>query len=220
MPRVLVVEDEPALSRMLGQVLDEEGFEVRLEATGDRGLATALAWRPAALILDLALPGMDGIDLCRELRARRLPTKVIMLTARDSVPDRVRGLNAGADDYVVKPFAIEELLARLRAQLRGAFGAMLRVGDLTLTPDTLEVRRGDRRIQLSAKEFRLLELFMRHPQQVLARQQILDQVWGYEAAPSSNVVDLYVHYLRAKVDEGEPHRMIHTVRSVGYVLRP
>lgn len=220
--RVLVIEDEVALGRLVTRVLSEEGFQALLELSGDGGLATALEVRPEAVILDLSLPGMDGLEVCRELRARALTMPVIMLTARDAVPDRVRGLDAGADDYVTKPFAIEELLARLRAQLRrgGPSQEVLRVADLTLEPATRAVARGGDEITLTAQEFSLLELLMRHPRQVMTRQRILDHVWGYDASPASNVVDIYIHYLRDKVDRDHEHKLIHTVRSVGYVLKP
>jgi DNA-binding response OmpR family regulator len=220
--RVLVVEDEVALGRLVARVLREEGFQALLEHTGDAGLARALEARPEAVILDLSLPGMDGLQVCRELRARALTMPVIMLTARDAIPERVRGLDAGADDYLTKPFAIEELLARLRAQLRRGSPAqeVLRAGDLTLEPDTRIVTRAGKEVALTAQEFSLLELLLRHPRQVMTRQRILDHVWGYNAAPASNVVDIYIHYLRDKIDRGHQRGLIHTVRSVGYVLRP
>jgi DNA-binding response OmpR family regulator len=220
--RVLVVEDEVALGRLVARVLREEGFQALLEHTGDAGLARALEVRPEAVILDLSLPGMDGLRVCRELRARALTMPVIMLTARDAVPERIRGLDAGADDYLTKPFAIEELLARLRAQLRRGSPTqeVLGIADLTLELDTRIVTRAGREVTLTAQEFSLLELLLRHPRQVMTRQRILDHVWGYNAAPASNVVDIYIHYLRDKIDRGQQRRLIHTVRSVGYVLRP
>lgn len=221
-PPVLVVEDEVALAHLLAGVLREEGFAPLLEYTGDGGLATILRERPAAVVLDLSLPGMDGVEVCRRLRAHGLTMPVIMLTARDTVPDRVRGLDVGADDYLVKPFAIEELLARLRAGLRrsGIQGERLQVADLTMEVASRRVVRGGNDVQLTAQEFALLELLMRHPNQVLSRQRILDHVWGYASVPSSNVVDIYIHYLRDKVDRDRPRKLIHTVRSVGYALRP
>ncbi len=219
-PRVLVIEDEVALARMLERILREEGFQPELALTGDSGLEAAIAGLPDAVILDLSLPSIDGLAVCRHLRARALTMPVIMLTARDDVPARVRGLDAGADDYLTKPFAIEELLARLRAQLRRERGPeRLEFGDLSLEPVTRIVRRGVREIQLTAQEFSLLELLLRHPGQVMTRQRILDHVWGYNANPTSNVVDIYVHYLRTKIDRGQTRPLIHTVRSVGYVLR-
>jgi DNA-binding response OmpR family regulator len=221
-PRVLVIEDEVALGRLVERVLLEEGFQALLEHSGDGGLATALQVRPEAVILDLSLPGMDGLQVCRELRARALTMPVIMLTARDGVPDRVRGLDAGADDYVTKPFAIEELLARLRAHLRRGSSSqeVLRVADLTLEPAARAVTRAGAELSLTPQEFSLLELLMRHPRQVMTRQRILDHVWGYDATPASNVVDIYIHYLRDKVDRGHERKLIHTVRSIGYVLKP
>jgi DNA-binding response OmpR family regulator len=220
--RVLVVEDEVALGRLIARVLQEEGFQALLEHTGDTGLARAVEVRPEAVILDLSLPGMDGLQVCRELRVRALTMPVIMLTARDAIPERVRGLDAGADDYLTKPFAIEELLARLRAQLRRGSPAqeVLQIADLTLEPDTRVVTRAGKEVTLTAQEFSLLELLLRHPRQVMTRQRILDHVWGYNAAPASNVVDIYIHYLRDKIDRGHQRALIHTVRSVGYVLRP
>lgn len=218
---VLIVEDEAALAGFLESVLLEEEFEPVVEQRGDTALRTALELQPDAVILDLALPGLDGLDVCRELRARGFLVPVIALTARDAVPDRVLGLDAGADDYLVKPFAIEELLARLRAQLRRGEHPVerLQIGDLVLEPDTRLVRRGDRDVELTVQEFNLLELLMRHPNHVMTRQRILDSVWGYDAAPSSNVVDIYIHYLRDKIDRGEDRPFIHTVRTLGYVVR-
>jgi two-component system response regulator MprA len=221
-PDVLVIEDEVALGRLLARVLEEEGFEARLERRGDIGLRAALDRPPDAVILDLALPGQNGLEVCRRLRTRGIRAPVIMLTAWDTVPDRVNGLDAGADDYLTKPFAIEELLARLRSQLRrgGQPPERLQVADLVLEPDTRLVVRGRRDVALTSQEFRLLELLMRHPNQAMTRQRILDHVWGYDAQPASNVVETYVHYLRNKVDRGHDRPLIHTVRSVGYAIRP
>jgi DNA-binding response OmpR family regulator len=221
-PQVLVIEDEVALGRLLARVLDEEGFDARLEQRGDTGLEAALHHPPDAVILDLALPGRDGLDVCGQLRTRGIRAPVIILTARDAVPDRVAGLDAGADDYLTKPFAIEELLARLRSQLRrgGQTPERLQVADLVLEPDTRLVLRGERDVALTSQEFRLLELLMRHPNQVMTRQRILDHVWGYSAQPASNVVETYVHYLRNKVDRGHERPLIRTVRNVGYAIRP
>jgi DNA-binding response OmpR family regulator len=219
--RVLVIEDEVALGRLVERVLREEGFQALLEHSGSGGLARALEVRPEAVILDLSLPGLDGLQVCRELRARALTMPVIMLTARDAVAERVRGLDAGADDYVTKPFAIEELLARLRAQLRrGSPGQeVLRAADLTLEPATRIVTRAGRDVTLTAQEFSLLELLLRHPRQVMTRQRILDHVWGYDATPASNVVDIYIHYLRDKIDRGFSRPLIRTVRGVGYTIK-
>jgi two-component system response regulator MprA len=222
MSSVLIIEDEVNLSRILARVLEEEGFQALVEYRGDRGLETAVASAPDAVVLDLSLPGMDGLRVCRELRARGLRMPVIMLTARDTVPDRVRGLDHGADDYLVKPFAIEELIARIRAQLRraGQPAERLVVADLVLEPGARRVRRGGQELSLTAQEFDLLEFLMRHRGQVMSRQRILDHVWGYEAVPVSNIVDIYIHYLREKVDNDHKAKLIKTVRSVGYVLRP
>ena len=221
-PTVLVIEDESVLGQMIERVLREEGFAPVLERRGDTGLDAALARPPEAVVLDLTLPGLDGLEVCRRLRQRGLRTPVILLTARDAVPDRVHGLDAGADDYLTKPFAIEELLARLRSQLRRAEAPRdrLEVADLVLEPAARTVTRGGRPIELSAQEFALLELLMRHPNQVMTRRRILDHVWGYDANPASNVVDTYVHYLRNKVDRGQPVALIRTVRSAGYVIVP
>jgi two-component system response regulator MprA len=220
-PHVLVIEDEVALGRLIARVLDEEGFDARLEQRGDTGLQAALHHPPDAVILDLVLPGQDGLEVCGQLRTRGIRAPVIILTARDAVPDRVAGLDAGADDYLTKPFAIEELLARLRSQLRrgGHTPERLHVADLVLEPDTRVVQRGQRDVALTSQEFRLLELLMRHPNQVMTRQRILDHVWGYSAQPASNVVETYVHYLRNKVDRGHDRPLIRTVRNVGYAIR-
>jgi len=217
---VLVIEDDAALAHMIARVLGEEGFQARIEVSGERGFATADAMRPDAVILDLSLPKLDGLEVCRQLRAGGLGMPVIMLTARDAVPERVRGLESGADDYLTKPFAIEELLARLRVQLRrGKAAERLHVADLVLEPAARIVMRAGTEIHLTAQEFGLLELLMRHRNQVLTRQRILDHVWGYDASPASNVVDIYIHYLREKVDQGHAKKLIKTVRSVGYTLR-
>lgn len=220
-PTILVVEDQQALARLLEKVLAEEGFLVRLAFDGPVGRDAALAEPPDAVILDVSLPGLDGLAVCRAIRARGLRMPIVMLTARDAVPDRVAGLEAGADDYVLKPFAFEELLARLRTHLRrsGVAAGPLRVADLVVDPDAHSAIRAGRPIELSAQEFALLELLARHVGQVLTRDRILEHVWGYDAEPSSNVVDLYVHYLRRKVDHGFDAPLIHTVRGVGYVMR-
>ena len=221
MSSVLIIEDEVNLSRILARVLEEEGFHALVEYRGDSGLEAAVANVPDAVVLDLSLPGLDGLQVCRELRARGMRMPVIMLTARDAVPDRVRGLDQGADDYLVKPFAIDELVARIRAHLRraGEPAERLVVADLVLEPSARRVRRGGKELNLTAQEFDLLEFLMRHRGQVMSRQRILDHVWGYDAAPASNIVDIYIHYLRDKVDNGHGAKVIKTVRSVGYVVR-
>lgn len=220
-PRILVVEDEPALGSLIECVLEEEGYQPHLERRGDMALDAVIAEPPSAVILDLSLPGMNGLDVCREIRSRSLNIPVIMLTARDTVPDRVRGLDSGADDYLTKPFAIEELMARLRAQLRKSTAnpEPIEIGDLLLDRAARLVSRAGIEVTLTAQEFGLLEFLMSNPNVVLTRQRILERVWGYDAAPASNVVDIYVHYLREKIDKGQSRKMIQTVRSVGYVLR-
>ncbi len=220
-PLVLVVEDQAALARLVERVLGEERFRTQLAFDGPTGLEAALGGAPDAIVLDISLPRLDGLGLCRAVRSRGLRMPIIMLTARDAVPDRVAGLEAGADDYVTKPFAFEELIARLRAHLRRegrALGA-LRVAGLVLDPETHRVIRDGLEVPLSSQEFRLLELLMRHVGQVLTRDRIIEHIWGYDAEPSSNVVDVYMHYLRRKIDRGFDRPLIHTVRSVGYVLR-
>lgn len=220
-PSILVVEDELGLGRLICRVLNEEGYEARLESRGDSGLAAALGEPPTALILDVALPVLEGLEVCRTLRQRGLRIPVLMLTARDSLMDRVAGLDAGADDYLVKPFAFEELLARLRALLRRGVAEPDRigVGDLVIDSGSRRVWRGDREIALSALEYRLLEVLVRHAGWVLTRQQLLDHAWGYDAAHASNIVDTYIHYLRRKIGDTARTRLIHTVRSVGYTMR-
>jgi two-component system response regulator MprA len=222
--KVLVVDDEPQLRRALQRALKLEGYEVSLAADGEEGLAAAgEAPAPDAIVLDVLMPKLDGLEVCRALRADGNQTPVLMLTARDAISDRVDGLDAGADDYVVKPFALEELLARLRALLRRSDGAgadePLAYADLTLDPSTWEVRRGDRQIELTKTEFGLLEQLLRHPRQVLTRSQIFEAVWGYDFGPRSNSLEVYVGYLRRKTEEGGEPRLIQTVRGVGYALR-
>ena len=218
--RVLVVDDEPAVRTALERALVLEGYEVDLAVDGGEALHKVAAEAPDALLLDVLMPGVDGLEVARRLRADGDRTPILMLTARVGVGDRVEGLDAGADDYLVKPFALEELLARLRALLRrsGADGSgqVFRFADLTMNTGTHEVRRGERRIELTRTEFQLLELFLRNPRQVLTRSLIFDRVWGYDFGPASNALEVYVSYLRRKL--GEP-RLIHTVRGVGYVLR-
>jgi two-component system, OmpR family, response regulator MprA len=221
--RVLVVDDEPQLRRALERALKLEGYEVSLAADGAEGLAAMSSSPYDAVVLDVLMPNRDGLSVCRELRERGDRTPVLMLTARDAVQDRVDGLDAGADDYVVKPFALEELLARLRALLRRSNGngpdAQLSYADLTLDPATREVKRGDREVELTKTEFALLEHLLRHPRLVLTRSQLFEAVWGYDFGPRSNSLEVYIGYLRRKTEEGGEPRLIQTVRGVGYSLR-
>ncbi len=219
--RILVVDDERPVRDALERALRLEGYEVELAADGQEALLSLARRSVDAIVLDVLMPVLDGLETCRMLRRRDDKTPVLMLTARHEVTDRVAGLDAGADDYLVKPFALEELLARLRAILRRSAGGDGQLGfaDLTLDPGTREVRRGDRAIELTRTEFLLLELFLRNPRQVLTRDVIFDRVWGYDFGPASNSLEVYVGYLRRKTEaEGEP-RLIHTVRGVGYALR-
>ena len=221
--RILVVDDEPAVRASLRRALALEGYTVELAADGSEALELLVRSSPDAIVLDVLMPHVDGLELCRRLRAAGDRTPVLMLTARETVPDRVAGLDAGADDYVVKPFALEELLARLRALLRrvepdGRDG-VLRFADLTLDPATREVRRADRPIELTRTEFLLLELFLRNPRQVLTRSLIFERVWGYDFGPTSNSLEVYVGYLRRKTEAGGEPRLLQTVRGVGYALR-
>ena len=217
-----MVDDEPAVRTALERALRIEGYGVELAEDGLEALQRLAAHTPDAVVLDVLMPNVDGLEVCRRIRAADDHTPVLMLTARDAVGDRVAGLDAGADDYLVKPFALEELHARLRALLRrvGVNDAgSLRFSDVTMDTGTREVRRGERRIDLTRTEFLLLELFLRNPRQVLTRSVIFDRVWDYDFGPRSNALEVYVSYLRRKLEaDGEP-RLIHTVRGVGYVLR-
>ena len=219
----MVVDDEPAVRDALRRALRLEGYDVALAADGAEALSQlADGARPDALLLDVLMPGMDGLEVCRRLRRSGSRLPVLMLTARAEVSDRVSGLDAGADDYLAKPFALQELLARLRALLRrsGAEdGDALRFADLELDPRTREVRRGGEEIELTRTEFSLLELFLRNPRQVLTRSLIFERVWGYDFGAGSNSLDVYVGYLRRKTEAGGRPRLIHTVRGVGYALR-
>ncbi len=220
--RVLVVEDEARMARLIKRGLEEEGHAVDVASDGPDGLWMATENGYAAIVLDLMLPGFDGVELCRRLRTRGLWVPVLMLTARDAVGDRVRGLDAGADDYLVKPFSLLELAARLRALARRddrARPAVLAAGDLSLDPATKQAWRGRAELQLSPKEFSLLEFFLRHPGTVLTRSQIVEAVWDFAYDASSNVVDQYVAYLRRKVDVPYGRHDIETVRGMGYRLR-
>ena len=223
MTRVLVVDDEPAVRRALERALALGSYDVALAADGEEAL-DALAQAPAdAVILDVAMPRLDGLEVCRRIREAGDRTPILMLTARDAIDDRVEGLDAGADDYLVKPFALRELQARLRALLRrtgeDSEQEVLTYADLVLDPIAHEVRRGERLIELSKTEFLLLELFMRHPRQVLTRSTIFENVWGYDFGATSNALGVYMGYLRRKTEAGGEPRLLHTVRGVGYVLR-
>jgi DNA-binding response OmpR family regulator len=220
---ILVVEDERRLAYLLRRVLLEERHTVDLAHDGEAGLDLALSDTYDVVILDLMLPGIDGIEICRQMRAERVMAPVLMLTARGAVEDRVMGLNVGADDYLTKPFAMEELLARINALLRRRDlhydeSLQLTVSDLSLDLVRHEARRSGRVIELTAKEFALLEYLMRHPGQVLTRTQITDAVWRYDLDALSNVVDIYIHYLRDKIDQGFSRPLIKTVRGVGYKI--
>jgi two-component system, OmpR family, response regulator MprA len=221
--KILVVDDERAVRDSLRRALELEGYEIELAADGNEALARLdAADEPDAVILDVLMPGVDGLEVCRRVRSAGKKLPVLMLTARTEVEDRVAGLDAGADDYVVKPFALEELLARLRALLRRTAdgdGEVLRFADLELEPATREVRRSGRAIELTRTEFSLLELFMRNPRQVLTRSIIFERVWGYDFGFGSNSLDVYIGYLRRKTEAGGEPRLIQTVRGVGYALR-
>jgi heavy metal response regulator len=219
--RVLIVEDEPGIAHFVRQGLSEAGYAVDVAWDGEQGLDYALAASYDVLVLDIMLPKMDGLQLLRELRRRGHTTPTLMLTARDRVDDRVQGLDAGADDYLVKPFAFPELLARLRALLRRPplqLGTILSVGDLEMDTASRQVRRNERPIQLSHREYAVLEYLMRHPNQVLTRTQIGEHVWNFDFFNESNVVDVYIGYLRRKIDRGSEQPLIHTVRGVGYCI--
>ncbi|WP_374688236.1 response regulator [Promineifilum sp.] len=217
--RILVVEDEPGIARFIRQGLTEAGYAVDLAEDGREGLDYALAANYDVLVLDIMLPRMNGLDLLRELRRRGDKTPTLILTARDTVDHRVEGLDTGADDYLVKPFAFPELLARVRALLRRPplqMGTTLHIGDLEMDTATREVRRSGHPIELSPREFAILEYLMRHPGQVLTRTQIGEHVWNFDFYNESNVIDVYVGYLRRKIDNGHALPLIHTVRGVGY----
>ncbi len=219
--RVLVVDDELAVRTSLHRALNLERYDVDLAEDGRQALERIAATRYDAVVLDVSMPMVDGLEACRRMRAAGDRTPVLMLTARDSVDDRVAGLDAGADDYLVKPFALRELQARLRALLRRVDGPAdeLRFADLRLEPATRDVWRGDRRLELSRTEHALLELFLRHPRQVLERSVVFEQVWGYDFGATSNVLGVYMGYLRRKTEAGGEPRLLHTVRGVGYILR-
>ncbi|WP_432587238.1 response regulator transcription factor [Streptomyces sp. HD1123-B1] len=229
--RILIVDDEPAVREALRRSLVFEGYTTEVAVDGLDALEKAASWAPELIVLDVLMPRMDGLTAARRLRASGVTVPVLMLTARDTVGDRVTGLDAGADDYLVKPFELDELLARIRALLRRSSYAAaaheevteddaLTFGDLRMDLATREVTRGARRVELTRTEFTLLEMFLAHPRQVLTREQILKAVWGFDFEPSSNSLDVYVMYLRRKTEAGGEPRLVHTVRGVGYVLRP
>ncbi|PKQ24741.1 MAG: DNA-binding response regulator [Actinobacteria bacterium HGW-Actinobacteria-5] len=223
--RVLTVDDETSLTELLSMALRYEGWEVSTAASGLAAVKTAREVRPDAIVLDMMLPDFDGLEVMRRIRAEQPDVPVIFLTARDALDDRIGGLTAGGDDYVTKPFSLEELVARLRALLRRSGATTLRnesqlvVGDLTLDEDSHEVSRAGELINLTATEFELLRYLMRNPRRVLSKAQILDRVWNYDFGGQANVVELYISYLRKKIDAGRAP-MIHTMRGAGYVLKP
>ncbi|HWH12606.1 MAG TPA: response regulator transcription factor [Solirubrobacteraceae bacterium] len=222
-PQILVVDDEPAVRQALSRALSLEHYGVALAADGIVALEMLASERFDVIVLDVSMPQLSGIDVCRRLRAASDRTPVLMLTARDSIDDRVAGLDAGADDYLVKPFALRELMARVRALLRRRAEdeevSVLGFDDLSLDLLAHEVKRGDRRLELTRTEFSLLEVFMRHPRQVLTRSTIFEHVWGYDFGAASNTLGVYMGYLRRKTEDGGAERLLHTVRGVGYILR-
>jgi DNA-binding response OmpR family regulator len=220
--RILLVEDDLKLGGFIEEELILEGYQVSVANNGLDGLMMARSIQPDLLILDWMLPGISGLDLCLRLRSTGIQVPIIMLTAKDEIPDRVAGLNAGADDYVTKPFSIEELLARVKARLRRLQPEEIdrfEFEDLTLNRLNREVYRNRQLIELTAKEFALLEYLLRHPRQVITREQILEKVWGYDFMGESNIIEVYIRALRLKLEVSNPKRLLHTVRGVGYVLR-
>jgi len=224
---ILVIDDDPKITALLKRSLNYEGYQVEVSNKGKEGLDKALSLQPDLVILDIMLPDMEGWDVCKHLRLQS-ETPILMLTARDDVSDRVRGLDTGADDYLVKPFALEELLARLRALLRRGKNNRqgekqsenrLTYADINLNPATREVTRGGKEIDMTQKEFDLLHIFMLHPWQVLTRETLMEKVWGYDFSGESNVLDVYIGYLRQKLEAGGQPRLIQTVRGVGYRLK-
>jgi two-component system, OmpR family, response regulator MprA len=220
---VLVADDDFAVRKSLDRALRANGFDVQLANDGAEALSKIAATSPDAVVLDVLMPGVDGFAVCRSLREGGSNVPILMLTAREAVPDRVAGLEAGADDYLVKPFALEELLARVRALLRRTMpdtgGRVLRFADLSLDPSSLEVCRAGRAIQLRRMEFLLLELFMINPRQVLPRSLVYERVWGFDFGPTSNSLDVHLSQLRGKLEQAGEPRLIHTIRGVGYILR-
>lgn len=220
--RALVVEDDRRTSDFVSRALSDAGFAVDVLQNGDEALRAIQETPYDAVVLDIMLPGRDGLSVVRQLRSLRNRTPVILLSARSTVTERVEGLDAGADDYLAKPFALEELIARVRAlgrRTEESRGSVLTLADLELDTSTRMARRGDRKIELTAREFRLLELLMRSPGRIYGRMLIIEKVWDYDFDPGSNIVDVYVRRLRAKIDEGFPARLLHSVRGVGYVMR-
>jgi two-component system response regulator MprA len=226
MAQVLIVDDEPAVVTALERALRIDGYQTAVARDGQQALAALASHRPDLVVLDVTMPKLDGLEVCRRLRSSGDRTPVLMLTARDGIDDRVDGLDAGADDYLPKPFALRELRARVRALLRrsepssgGELPEPMAFADLRLDPATREVHRGDRRIELTRTEFSLLELFLAHPRVVLTRGQLFEHVWGYDLGATSNALGVYMGYLRRKTEEGGEPRLLHTVRGVGYALR-
>ncbi len=219
--KILIIEDDEGILRFLRRGMALESYQVETALDGQEGMNKLREWRPDLVVLDWMLPGMDGLEVCRRIRASgSIP--ILMLTAKDMIQDRVQGLDAGADDYMVKPFELDELMARIRALLRRTQPdrvPLITFADLSLDTSSRQALRNNREIQLTAKEYDLLELFMRHPRQVLTREMIFDRVWGYDFGGESNVLDVYIRYLRQKLVIGEEEQLIHTVRGVGYVLR-
>jgi two-component system, OmpR family, response regulator MprA len=219
---ILVVDDDWHITELLRRAMAHAGYTVKTVSTGEEGLQAVLDHPPSLIVLDIMLPGIDGFEVARRLREGGTTTPILMLTARGEVPDRVQGLRGGGDDYLVKPFAIDELLARIEALLRRGTitpQELLGFGDLTLNMATHEVRRGQRDLTLSSTEFALLAFFMHHPRQVLTRSMMMERVWGYDFGGESNVLDVYIGYLRVKLEANNEPRLIHTIRGVGYVLR-
>lgn len=219
--QILVVDDDTEIVDMLSRGLKFEGYDVRTAEDGSTALKYFKEEAPDLVLLDVMLPGMDGMEICREMRKVR-DTPVVMLTAKDTVGDKVAGLDSGADDYIVKPFEFDELLARVRAHLRRTMpgeAQLIQFSDLVLNTATHEVKRSGQSIELTSKEFELLQLFMQHPRQVLTRETIYDKVWGYDFGGESNIIEVYVRYLRSKLEANNRSKLIHTVRGVGYAMR-
>lgn len=218
--KVLIVEDDMSVAAFLQQAVREAGYEVQIEGNGLQALRAAQNTRFDLILLDVMLPGLNGFEVCRRLRDEGVDSLILIITARDSLEDKVEGLDAGADDYLAKPFKVAELLARMRAMLRRASSSttVLQVADLTLDPSTRQAARGGKTIALSATEYALLEYLMRHANRVLSRAMILDHVWNYDFGGNDNVLDVYIMYLRNKIDKGRPVRLIHTVRAIGFRL--